>query len=358
MPLTPIQHLVLLEDEHYNTFPSLIKSRSGGILAGFRQAPDRLRTHGIEHIDPSSKAVLITSEDGIQWSSRTEILYDDYFYGVQDPCLNMLKDGTILATIFMWKVAEQEDVQDNPDYGHRIFQRWAAKSVGSFTMRSFDDGRTWDEPIPTGIEHTYIRGNCTELEDGSILAPLYGYEDGTCHVIIAQSEDKGRSWSKRAVIPAEDGYDFFEPNLYRTETGKLVAFIRSTKKQIEPGEAYTACPLFTSESNDNGGTWSRPVQRPFYSPSPFHVLGLDNGQVLVTYGYRYRPYGIRAILLNSECGDWAECEETIIREDGHGSDIGYTSAVQLKNGNILIAYYYSTANDQHRYIAGTLCGLT
>ncbi|RAV22373.1 sialidase family protein [Paenibacillus contaminans] len=357
MQIKPLKHIVIFEDEQYNTFPSLVVNRNGIVVAGFRQAPDRLRTHGLEHIDPSSKAVVVTSEDGENWCSKVRILYDDYFYGVQDPCLNVLRDGTILSTIFMWKVAEREDVEDNPDYHHGIFHHWAAKPVGSYTIRSSDGGQTWDEPIPTGIEHTYIRGNCAELDDGSILAPLYGYEEGTCHVIVAKTENKGRTWVKYAIIPAEDGYDFYEPNFYRTRSGKLVAFIRSTKKHIEPGEAYTACPLFTSESADNGLTWSRLVKHPYYSPSPFHVLELESGHVLLTYGYRYKPYGIRAILLDPECGNLADAKETVIREDGHGSDIGYTSAVQLKNGTILVAYYYSIAGEEHRYIAGTLCEL-
>lgn len=355
MSIRPVRHIALYKDEQYNSFPSIVTNREGQFIAAFRQAPDRLDSYGLEHIDPSSKAVIAVSDDGIEWNGRPGILYDDFFYGVQDPCLNVLKDGTVFATIFMWKVADREDAVDRPDYTHTVFGQWKAKAVGAYTLRSSDGGTTWDKPAAVSIANVYIRGNVVEREDGSLLAPFYGYRDGAWRVVVGKTDDRGVSWEEHAIVAPEEGYGFFEPNLYRSPSGKLILFIRCQNSKPEAGDGQSAYPLATSESSDGGITWSAPVKRHFYSPSPFHALRLDSGQVLLTYGYRFRPFGIRAVVLDPECGNLERAEEVVLREDGHGSDIGYTSAVQLKDGRVLVTYYYSEQGERYRYIAGTVC---
>ncbi|MDF2717746.1 MAG: repeat-like domain protein, partial [Paenibacillus sp.] len=130
-------------------------------------------------------------------------------------------------------------------------------------------------------------------------------------------------------------------------------FTRSLKKQSVKGEEGKRSPLFTAQSSDDGLTWSEPVMHEIYSPSPFHVLRLNDNRVLITYGYRLQPFGVRAILLDPECSDIGTAEESVVREDGLGTDIGYTSSVQLEDGRVLITYYYYGQDDSFRYIAGS-----
>ncbi|GAA3399674.1 sialidase family protein [Paenibacillus hodogayensis] len=357
MGIKPVDHMIVYQDSHYNAFPSVVWNDEGKLVAAFRQAPDRQAGYGLDHLDPSSKAVTVTSEDGVIWSERTTILYDDFFYGVQDPCLNVLGDGTVFATCFMWKVAEIADVPDHPDYTHKAFGRWAGNPVGSYTLRSADGGKTWDQPIAVDLGRLYIRGNCVEMNDGAILAPFYFQISGGWHVVVARTKDRGGSWERIANLEPEAGYGLFEPNLYLTPAGKLVLLIRCHKTKPEPGDGEQIYPLVTAESTDGGVTWSRPVKRNFFSPNPFHALRLRSGHMLLTYGYRSKPYGIRAVMLDPECENWHDAREIVIRDDGHGWDIGYTSAVQLKDGRVLIAYYYSKKGETNRYIASTICEL-
>ncbi|GAA3412246.1 sialidase family protein [Paenibacillus hodogayensis] len=362
MGIIPVQHIVICKDGQYNSFPNIVVNKEGAFVAAFRQAPDRQDTYGLQHVDPSSKAVYVTSSDGETWSPETKVLYDDFLYGVQDPCLNALSDGTLFATCFMWKVAEREDVQDDPDYDYRVYDKWLGKRVGSYTLRSKDGGISWDRPIPVGLGRLSIRGNVVESADGSLLVPFYnesdGTQDGVSRVIIGLTTDRGMTWTRRAVIEPEQGYGLFEPNLYRTPSGKLVMFARCHKRSPRPEDGSEAYPLVTAESFDDGLTWSAPIRRPYYSPSPFHPLRLRDGRLLLTYGYRFKPYGIRAVLLDGECERWPEATETNLREDGHGGDIGYTSTVELHDGRVLIVYYYSRQDERVRYIAGTICELT
>jgi sialidase-1 len=74
---------------------------------------------------------------------------------------------------------------------------------------------------------------------------------------------------------------------------------------------------------------------------------------LLTYGYRREPFGIRARILNAECTDFKTAAEIILREDGGGTDIGYTWPVQLDEKRVLVTYYFNIDNGT-RHIAGTI----
>ena len=54
---------------------------------------------------------------------------------------------------------------------------------------------------------------------------------------------------------------------------------------------------------------------------PFHALRLKSGKVLVTYGYRRKPFGIRARLCNGELSDLNEAPEMILRDDAPNGDL-------------------------------------
>ncbi|WP_409346244.1 exo-alpha-sialidase [Paenibacillus sp. MBLB4367] len=355
----PIEHLVIYKDEHYNTFPTVVPLADGTFRLGFRQAPDRRTAYAgaITHVDASSKAVSIGSQDGIVWDAKAAVIWDDFFHGVQDPCLNALRDGSLFVTYFTWKVYEKEEAPAELKAGtwHRLMDRWVGVMAGCYSIRSADGGLTWDKPALVELGDVVLRGSSVEMEDGSILAPFYEQEDETFNVVVGKTADRGHTWERAAVIPGYEGqYHFHEPTLYKTDAGKLVLFIRSLKLNRQPGEEQSAAPLFTSESTDGGRTWSAVKRWPIYSPSPFNALRLADGRVLLNYGYRYKPFGIRALVLDAECTDLGTAAESVIREDGLGSDIGYTSAVQLADGRVLITYYYYL-DDGTRYIAGTLC---
>lgn len=354
-----ITHVEIYKDEHYNSFPTVVPIHDGTFRLGFRQAPDRRIGYdgAITHVDASSKAVSIGSTDGIVWESKPMVIWDDFFHGVQDPCLNVLRDGSLFVTYFTWKVYEKDDAPAELKAGtwHRVMERWIGQMAGCYSIRSVDGGKTWDTPTLVGLGDVVIRGNSVEMDDGSILAPFYEQDGDTFNVVVGRTEDRGLTWERLALIPGYEGrYHFHEPNLYKTEAGKLVLFIRSSKLDREQGEKQSAAPLFTSESEDDGHTWSEVHMWPFYSPSPFNALRLADGRVLLNYGYRYEPFGIRALVLDAECTNLGTATECVIRDDGLGSDIGYTSAVQLADGRVLITYYYYM-EDETRYIAGSLC---
>jgi hypothetical protein len=89
---------------------------------------------------------------------------------------------------------------------------------------------------------------------------------------------------------------------------------------------------------------------------PLHALRLPDNRVLLTYGYRHAPLGIRARILNAECTDFATAPEIVLRDDGGTTDLGYTWSVLLDDRHVLVAYYFNRPGGiQH--IAGTILEL-
>ncbi len=333
---------------NYNSFPSALVNRRGEILVGFRQARDLRYLHGeTHHCDPASRAVMVTSRDGGA-SFSLSLIHDDFLHGIQDPCLNLLRDGSIFATFFSWRCEPYREVPASDERHHLCYEdRYIARPAGLYTTLSPDGGVRWNAPLPVEPDPGGIRGTCVELDDGSILMPAYTGRDR--RVFLRRTVDRGVSWQPHGELthPLAVG----ETSLFRTASGDIVALMRSG--HFVPDDPQSA-PLITSISHDEGKTWSTPVTRPFHSPSPFHALQLRSGRVLISYGYRFAPYGIRAFLLDGKCEKWDGVQETILRDDGLDKDIGYTSAVQLANGEIWIFYYYYDS-DGYRYIGATIC---
>lgn len=356
MSLVKVKDMIIYKDAGYSSFPNIIKLPDGKLLTAFRYARDMTSMFGkTSHIDPFSKAVFVTSDDqGETWSKEWSLIYDDFYLGIQDPCINLLNDGTIFCTFFSWKVIPAIDTEpqalDVPLYGGQ----WIGRLGDVFSIRSFDGGATWDKPIPIPGQGQGIRGNSVQMEDGSILQPMYVTPEDTHMSLVALTKDLGKNWETLSVIATSPDCYFREPTLYKTSSGKLVAFIRSEKLTgfTDQRDKY---PLFTCESYDGGKTWDNLKEHRIYSPSPFHALQLQSGKTLLTYGHRNQPYGIRALLLDAECENVEPEDEVVLRDDAPGFDIGYTSSIQLDNGDILITYYYYDESESVRYIGATLC---
>lgn len=365
--LKKIKDITVYKDENYCSFPNAIVLNDGTIMVGFRQAPDwQERYNDITHGDPSSIGVFVKSSDnGETWTLKPELIYRHYYYGVQDPCINYLSDGTILGTFFMWKFTEKDSPVTDAVKPHFVNDNYDMEMMDSHSTRSYDNGQTWDNPICVEYEgkneqRSSVRGNVIELDDGCLILALTTYDKtfDKRFIIILKSCNQGITWEKINDIIHPNGYFMGEPNLFRTETGKIVCLLRThipneTRNVYDDGNSDMS-PMHFCVSYDNGNTWSDPEKTKFTSPSPFHALQLSSGNILVTYGHRYSPYGIKAFLVDGEFENIHTAEEILIRDDGVNHDLGYTSSVQMPNGDILVTYYIFHENDTTRYIAGTI----
>ena len=94
------------------------------------------------------------------------------------------------------------------------------------------------------------------------------------------------------------------------------------------------------ESSDGGRTWTVPHPIGIWG-LPSHLLRLRDGAVLMTYGYRRAPFGIRAAISRDRGRTWPL--SFTLSDDGAGSDLGYPSTVELKDGRLLTVWYESLA---------------
>jgi len=355
-----VRDIVIYENPwFYCAFPSVIKRPNGELIVAFRRAPDRrmLGEKGYTHTDPNSYLVLVRSKnDGITWTKEPELIYAHAFGGSQDPCLLQLRDKTLLCTSYGWTIVKSE-VKSNLTKpvafsGDFIF-------LGGYILRSENGGKTWKGPyyppaIPSEFKinalgvplPAFNRGALYEARDGRILWVVASSDPETqtrteTHLIV--SEDKGLTWKYSCPVARDEKVTFNETSVYETPKGDIVAFLRTANLEDQ------AC---ITRSTDGGKSFE-PWQKMGFQGHPLNALRLPDKRVLLTYGYRHKPFGIRARILNPECTDYLTSEEIILRDDGGNSDIGYTWPVMLDKKRVLVVYYFNIG-DGKRHIAGTI----
>ncbi len=354
-----ISDLVIYKDaQFYSSFPSVVKAKNGEFLVAFRRAPDRkiFGEPGTNHVDPNSYLVQVRSKDGENWTKEPELIYAHPFGGSQDPCLLKLRDGTLLCTSYGWAFVLPSGVQNlkEPYFitGGRAF------FLGGYLLRSTDHGKSWQGPIyPPHIDPeihysalgmplpAYNRGALYEGKSGRIFWVVAATDAQTpkkTSNYLLISDDGGSTWKYSGLVAADEKASFNETSVYETPKGDIVAFMRTANMDDQ------AC---IARSTDGGKTFQW-VKMGFQG-HPLNALRLPDERVLLTYGYRHEPYGIRARILNPECTDFATAPEIILRDDGINGDLGYSWPVLLDKNRVLVVYYFSTT-DRCRHIAGTI----
>jgi sialidase-1 len=352
-----IKDIVIYEDPlFYSSFPSVIRRQSGEFIVAFRRAPDRkiFGEKGTSHVDPNSYLVMVHSSDGEKWTDNPDLIYAHPFGGSQDPCLLQLRDGTLICTSYGWAFVREDGLQNlkkpYAEAGGAIF-------LGGYLVRSADGGKNWNGPfypphIPPEIYYNacgdplpaYNRGALYEASDGRILWVVAAGDTtnrSSTHLLI--SADKGLTWKYSCPVATDSKVTFNETSVYETPKGDIIAFLRTADFDDQ------AC---IARSTDGGKSFSK-WQPMGFQGHPLNALRLPDNRVLLTYGYRHEPFGIRARILNPECTDFDSVPEIILRDDGGNSDIGYTWPVLMDDNRVLVTYYFNIKNGT-RYIAGTI----
>ena len=138
------------------------------------------------------------------------------------------------------------------------------------------------------------------------------------------------------------------PSTVRLSSTRLLTTVRRKEGQNHWIEAW--------HSNDFGESWdylNRPVDSTGGSVgNPPSLIELQDGRLVLTYGFRSEPLGIRARLSDDRGQNWGE--EIILRDDAGCWDLGYPRSVQREDGRIVTIYYFNDQADSERYIAATI----
>jgi sialidase-1 len=353
------------ERRFHAAFPSIARFSDGNLVLGFRRARDAKwllpadKREGLDplarmdHIDSRSHVVLMeldaSGEPVPGAPDAMDMLPFDPEASDQDASLLVTPDDAVVVSSFsyyplpaevdahMQARSETTDLKTGCRYLH-----WGCHV--SLRGRRAGDWRFHHSYLAPdggyghhlGVEYRQpvvgaARGQAVR-HDGLLLQPVYwGAAQGAA---VFASEDLGRTWRFHATVARdpEAKISYQEPALCPTADGGLVCFMRT---------AGADGRLATSTSVD-GLTWSAPTLHALVG-HPFHALPLADGRVLLSYGFRDEPFGIRARLLPHAAADPDRSPELVIREDGLCPDLGYPWAVQLADGSIMVVYYWTDA---------------
>ena len=354
-----VKDVIIYEDAQFHSaFPSVVQGKKGELLVAFRRAPNRaiFGEKSTSHVDPNSYLIMVRSSDVENWTKKPKLIYAHPYGGSQDPCLLKLQDGTLLCTSYGWAFINPEGISNLKapynETGGAIF-------LGGYLVRSVDGGKTWQDPIyPPHIDPeinfnalgeslpAYNRGALYEGKSGRIFWVVAASDSKTKKKIsnhLLVSEDKGINWHYSSLVASDENASFNEASVYETPKGDIVAFLRTANMEDQ------AC---IARSTDGGKSFQK-WEKMGFQGHPIHALRLPDNRVLISYGYRHLPYGIRVRILNPECTDFSTAPEIILREDGGSTDLGYPWAVQLDKSRVLVTYYFNKENGT-RHIAGTI----
>ncbi|GAA0283383.1 hypothetical protein GCM10009127_26060 [Alteraurantiacibacter aestuarii] len=132
------------------------------------------------------------------------------------------------------------------------------------------------------------------------------------------------------------GHRWFYPRGYLLPSGRMLCVLRSQRdpRGIMWTEVYA--------SDDGSRTW-RFLSRVNDFGAPGSLVVMRDGRLVMVYGYRLMPSGIRAKV--SEDGGETWGRELIVRDDGGSWDLGYPNAWETDDGKIGALYYFNSKDD-------------
>lgn len=225
---------------------------------------------------------------------------------------------------------------------------WFAVNSGGWVQRSEDEGKTWEKTDIPELD-TYVSCSSswsyTPLRDGRLLrAFMVVSGPGDSGDVFATFTRDGRTAETvRVMGDPEEKLRFTEETLVHETSGGAIWMLT----RVEGGDDR----LWQAVSRDGGRTWSAQKTGVRGHP-PSGLVALADGRLVLTYGYRHPPFGIRAVISNDEGLTWDTDQVVVLRNDGAGYDLGYPSSMQLDDGTILTVYYF-TDDEQVTHVACT-----
>ena len=217
-----------------------------------------------------------------------------------------------------------------------------AINTGGYMARSDDDGKTWRR-TPIAALDTY--SSCSsgwssaQLDDGTILRAFAVKPSAAdAREVWAITTRDGRTAQTVRVMGPAPGtrLDFTEETLVHVTRRGVIWML--TRVHNGSGHWWQAI------SRDNGRTWTAAETAiDGTSTPPSGLVELSDGRLVLVFGVRRPPFGLRALVSEDEGLTWPAQGHVVLRTDGHGFDLGYPRAARLKDDTIVAVYYYATA---------------
>jgi hypothetical protein len=324
------------QDSYYHGWPTVGQRTNGDLYVVWSG-------RRVGHVCPFGTVECMHSRDeGETWSFPRTIhdsLIDDRDAGFLETAA-----GTLIVTSFT-SLAYDSDTylggkfKDDPSWhaAHNRLPDDASREaeLGCWAYRSVDGGKTFSNRIDTVVNSPH--GPC-QLSDGRILYLGKKLWTDEKKIGAAVSEDDGQTWNWISEIPTREGDTctgtYHELHAVECADGSILAQIRN-HNEANKGETLQC------RSTDGGKTWSTPEAIGVWG-LPSHLLRLRDDRLVMSYGYRRKPYGNQARISEDHGKTWSD--PIPISEDGVNGDLGYPSTVQLKDGSLLTVWYENMAD--------------
>ena len=326
--LAPEEHYtVMREGGRHFAFPGVTQVANGDLLAVARE--------GDAHVCPKGRIVLSRSTDlGKTWSPR-EVIYETPS-DERDPAIITLRDGTVVCSFNTWDSWRGSSALRNryaADTAHMEEVGWG-KYSGSWTMFSKDQGKTWSERhlAPVFSPHGPVQGP----DDALYWVGMQG-RDGAEVTLIWRSADLGLTWERFSEVCYGPGQAHSASTMVWDEPNIL--FLPGNRALCTFRVDYVG-NVYQAASSDGGRTWGWPRKVNVWG-YPQQLCGLSDGRLLMAYGYRREPLGIRACLSADQGRTWDMDREIVFRHEGGNVDLGYPYSIELADGSVYTVYYYN-----------------
>lgn len=318
------------DDDVYECFPDVVRTRSGRLICVYRES-DSHKARDFSHI------VLRTSDnDGNTWSDKCAISKSSIRNGVllkwNCPRIVQLKDSRVLVLCDQYPQPPGEET----DLRHAVVNFWWSE----------DDGEKWSGPFRTPMRGI-VPDKLIETNSGACLLAthFHSWRLGSWKAgpqVVYRSRDKGGTWERPVTILPGSTLQPCEGSTVQLPDGEMVCYMRENS-----GKGISALKSF---SFDEGESWEGPY-RTLMDACHRPVAGLlSSGRVLITY--RHQPGGMRYWAKNLFAYiETIESAKERDRTKQHGiilpldhdrsqnSDGGYSGWVQLPSEEIFVVNY-------------------
>jgi len=219
-------------------------------------------------------------------------------------------------------------------------------------IMSEDGGKTWTELPPLGFECVMTFSSVVRLKDGNYMGFYHRRKGESLVVLQTKTEDGGMTWSEPEVIADVDGKKPCEPFVFRSPNQKELCCLM--RENTHTGRSLM---MF---SNDEGKTWSKPIDTPWGLTGDRHMgVYAKDGRLVIAFrdrainspteGHFVAWVGTYDDIKNGEPGEY----RVKLLHSHAGGDCGYPGMEILPDGTIVATTYikYREGNAKHSVVS-------